>query len=105
MPPRFVEHSVFAGEHDDRRVFEQFLISDQRGRLIAIQPRHQHVDEKDVGLERDSVGDAVKAIRAAQNVVTGILQHPTDRLADSVRVVHDHNSQRWLGFHFAFCPA
>lgn len=57
-----VEQTVLAGQHDNRSILEFGVVFNERASLVTVQARHHDIDEDDIGLVVDHLGQAVEAI-------------------------------------------
>ena len=75
--------------HDDR---QRPLLEDPPGGLDAVEARHLHVHDRDVGLERPCELDGLDAVaRLAADLVAGLLEHrPQVEADDRLVLCYEH---------------
>src|SRR3954463_14753075 len=71
---RTIEHAVLRRQHDHRRGFELRVLLDERAGLIAIEARHNDVDEDDARLVVGNFRERVEAVFREDDFVPGLLQ-------------------------------
>src|SRR5260221_5791663 len=95
--PDLVRLLVLGGADDHRDVLGLFLARDRARRLEAVQPRHYHVHQDEVGLLALGALDRGLAAIDQQHVVATLLQQALHERSLGGGVVHHHD---FLDRHF-----
>src|SRR5690606_35445259 len=81
---RLVEQAVLGGQHDDRRLLEHLVVLDQRAGLVAVQARHQDVDEDDLRLVIGDLGEGLEPVGGRHDIAALLLQEGLGGAADGL---------------------
>lgn len=88
---RPVEQAILAGEHDDRGVPKMGIVLDQRTGLVAVQPWHGHINENQLRLVVDDLGQRLEAIDSGHHLTAALREQCIGRPTDGLAVINDQN--------------
>ena len=69
-----IKQSVLAGQHDDGRLLEYFVVLDKRAGLITIQSRHHDIDENQIRLVVSDFRQCIETVNGGKNLAALLRQ-------------------------------